>query len=674
MNITSMDRNELAKARSKMENLRRKIEEHNYYYHVLDNPVIDDDTFDILIKKLQQLEDTFPELKDPSSPTQRLGGTPLTAFASVEHRVPMLGLDNVFGKDELFEFDKRIQRLTGTEQVEYHCELKIDGLAVALRYEAGMLTIGSTRGDGFVGEDITANIRTIRQIPLRITGSLNLEVRGEVYINRNDFDQLNREREEQGMALFANPRNAAAGSLRQLDPRLAAKRPLRIFIYGLGFHELLLNSQADLLDYLESMHLPVNPERAVCSGAENVWEYCSIWQDKRHELPYEIDGIVVKINDLSLQNSLGTTGRSPRWAVAYKYPAVEKMTKLLAVEFSVGRTGAITPVALLEPVNISGSLVQRASLYNEDQIRAKEIKVGDTVVIRKAGEVIPEILRAVKEQRSGFEVDIAIPDSCPSCSSKTVRLGGESVRRCLNPSCPAQLIEKLVHFASRKAMDIDGMGPSFAELLYKHVLVHDVGDLYFLEAAQLLKLPRVAEKTAENLLEAIEKSKSNPLRKLIYGLGIRFVGENAARLLSEKYRSLDKLQDATIEELTAINEIGLKIGESVIRYFKTAETAPLLNKLRKAGVNLTENTVTDALDLLGKKTFVFSGTLNNYSRDEAAALVEKAGGQVTATVSKKTDYLVVGSEPGSKLNRAREFGVAVIDESELMKLLNIINS
>ncbi|MFU8794056.1 MAG: NAD-dependent DNA ligase LigA, partial [Dethiobacteria bacterium] len=466
-------------ARKKAEALRREIDEHNYRYHVLDQPEIDDYAFDMLMRDLINLEETYPELRSPDSPSLRVGGEPLKAFSTLEHRVPMLGLDNAFSEEEIKDFDARVRKLSGLEIIDYFCEMKFDGLAVSLRYEDGLFISGSTRGDGFTGEDITGNLRTIRQIPLKLEEPLTLELRGEVYINKKDFLKMNRDREEQGQTIFANPRNAAAGSVRQLDPRLAATRPLRIFIYGLGEHGLKVSTQAELLDYIAGLRLPVNDNRAICRGTEAVWNYCLRWQEERSNLPYDIDGVVIKVNDLVLQKKLGNTARSPRWAVAFKYAPEEKMSRVLDITVNVGRTGAITPVALLEPVALSGTIVQRASLHNEDLVREKGIMIGDMVVVRKAGEIIPEIIRVAENLRTGKEQEFNMPRHCPSCGSDTVRLSGEAALRCLNLSCPAQLVEKLVHFASRKAMDIEGMGPSVSELLYHHSLVRDVGDLYY---------------------------------------------------------------------------------------------------------------------------------------------------------------------------------------------------
>jgi DNA ligase (NAD+) len=669
-----MERVTLDLAKKRALKLRREIEEHNYRYHVLDQPLVDDFQFDQLMRELEELEELYPEIKTADSPTRRVGGEALQSFRQLEHRVPMLGLDNAFNREEIISFDGRVRKLSGLELVDYFCELKFDGLAVSLLYEEGKFVSGSTRGDGFTGEDITENLRTIRQVPLILPEPLNLELRGEVYINREDFGQLNRSREELGLLLFANPRNAAAGSLRQLDPRLTAARPLKIFIYGLGEHNLTLKTQAELLDYLSELRLPVNRNRKICSGPEDVWNYCLKWQEEKSGLPYDIDGIVVKVNDLALQRELGNTARSPRWAIAYKYPPEEKMTKVLDIQVNVGRTGAITPVALLEPVLISGSTVQRASLHNEDLVIEKGIMIGDTVIVRKAGEIIPEVVSVIMEKRTGAEKEFTMPENCPSCGAETVRLSGEAALRCLNPSCPAQLVEKLVHFASRRAMDIDHLGPAVAELLYHNRLVRDIGDLYSLETDKLKDLPRMAEKSAENLVAAIEKSKGNPLRRLLFGLGIRFVGEKAARLLAEHFGSLEKLSQAEAEELTGIEEIGPKIAEAVVSYFQTAETWPVLEKLKQAGVNFSEPQVKKdqaADQILVGKTFVFSGALESYSRENAALLVESRGGKVSSAVSKKTDYLVAGDDPGSKLTKALSLDVAVIDEDQFKTMLKI---
>lgn len=656
--------------------LRQEIEEHNYRYHVLDEPVISDHEFDALMRELIGLEQRFPELQRDDSPTGRVGGAPLPGFATLAHKLPMLGLDNAFLPEELHDFDGRVRRLTGLDAVDYFCELKIDGLAVSLQYEEGRFVRGSTRGDGFTGEEITHNLRTIKQVPLRLAEPVTVEVRGEVYINRADFEAMNNLRREHDEPLFANPRNAAAGSLRQLDPRITASRPLRIFLYGLGEHNLPVFTHADLLATLERLRLPVNHHRALCRNIDETWDFCRSWEERRSELPYEIDGIVIKVNDLALQERLGSTARSPRWAIAFKYPPEEKSTRVLEIRVNVGRTGAITPVAVLEPVFISGSTVQRASLHNEDVLAEKEVMIGDTVVIRKAGEIIPEVVRVLKEKRTGAERAFRMPEKCPSCGVAVHRLPGEAALRCLNPSCPAQLVERIVHFASRRAMDIEGLGPAVAELLWREGQLRDLTEIYYLEAQSLLALnvKGLGEKKAANLVAAIEKSKGNPLHRLLFGFGIRFVGEKAARLLAEHFLTLERLSEAGPEELTAVPEIGPKIAGAVIGFFQAPETAELLEKLGRAGVNFSEPVAEGgaAGDLmLEGKTFVFSGALERFTRDEAAALVTERGGKVSSAVSRKTGYLVAGDEPGSKLARARELGVEVIDENSFMELLQL---
>jgi len=665
-----MAENELNHLQKRVYRLHNEIEHHNYRYHVLDNPEISDAEFDQLMRELEELEKNYPELQDLGSPTRRVGSKPLTAFTTVEHKIPMLGLDNAFSEEEIVEFDRRIRRLLQVEVIEYFCELKIDGLAVSLQYERGGLIKGSTRGDGYTGEDVTLNLRTIRQIPLKLPEPLTLEVRGEVFISRDDFEALNLKRELEALSLFANPRNAAAGSLKQLHPQLTARRPLKIFIYGLGENDLQLETQETILNYLERKRFPVNRIRQRCNGVDEVWSFCSRMQKERSLLPYDIDGVVIKVNVIEQQKELGYTARSPRWAIAYKYPPEEKETRVLDIQVNVGRTGTITPVAILDPINLSGTKVQRASLHNEDLVRDKGIMIGDLVLIRKAGEIIPEVLQVIEAKRSGQERPFEMPRNCPSCGSETMRLFDEAARRCLNPSCPAQLVEKIAHFASRGAMDIEGLGPAAAELLFQNKLVNDIGDLYYLESEALTALPRMAAKSAANLLAAIEISKNNPLRRLLFGFGIRHVGEKASRLLAEQYISLDLLSRASVEELQEIEDIGPKIAETVVLFFNKPETDQLLDKLRKAGVNFTEPLKESAESApLEGKTFVFSGGLENYTREQATALIEERGGKIVNSVSRKTDYLILGSEPGSKLAKAQELGLAIIDEKELQKML-----
>lgn len=658
-------------AAARAEELRRKIEEHNYRYHLLDEPSISDDEFDRLMSELLELERCYPDLRTPDSPSRRVGGQPLPAFATVTHQIPMLGLDNAFNETELKEFDSRVRRAAALPSVDYLCELKIDGLAVSLQYEEGIFRRGATRGDGYLGEDITRNLRTINQIPLRLAEKVTIEVRGEVYIARQEFDLMNLQRERQGEALFANPRNAAAGSLRQLDPQVTAGRPLRIFVYGAAGHLLTLNSHLALLEQLEKLRFPVNPHRRLCRGIDEVRDFCRSWQEQRHRLAYGIDGIVVKVNDLQLQEKLGTVSRSPRWAVAFKYPAEEAVTRVIDIRVNVGRTGALTPVAILEPVSLSGSTVQRASLHNEDILASRGIMLGDTVIVRKAGEIIPEVVRVVEEKRTGKERKFVMPESCPSCGAKVYRLPEEAVRRCLNPSCPAQVVERLVHFASRRAMNIEGLGPAVAALLWKNALVKEAADLYRLHTAELTPLERLAEKSASNLIAAIDRSRANPLHRLLYGLGIRFVGERISRLLAGRFGNLDRLSKATFEEMLAIPEVGPVIAGAVVEYFSAPETRQLLDKLKDSEVNFTEPLEEEKMLSLSGQSFVFSGTLKRFTREEAAAMVEQRGGKVSPAVSRQSSYLVAGDKPGSKLDKARELGVAILDEAAFLELLRI---
>ncbi len=662
-------------AKNRIQELHKEIQEHNYRYHVLDDPVISDREFDKLMRELIQLENQFPHLVTPDSPTQRVGGKPLKEFPSYNHGVPMLSLENSFSIEELKEFDSRIKRNTRKNEVEYAAELKLDGLAVSLVYREGVFTRGATRGDGYTGEDITANLKTIKQIPLKLSQPANMEVRGEVFIEKEDFINLNQEREKRGETVFANPRNAAAGSLRQLDPRLAAARPLNIFLYSLGEHDLETATHLEALQYLESLRLPVNPHRKLCKGIEEVTTYCLEWQEKREELPYEIDGIVVKVNSYELQEKLGVTSRSPRWAVAYKFPSEEVETRILDIEVNVGRTGAITPVAILEPVSLGGTVVKRASLHNQDIIREKGVKIGDMVKIRKAGEIIPEVTGVVKDKRSGKEEEFLMPSRCPSCSTTIYRLPEEAVLRCLNPSCPAQAVERIVHFASRRAMDIEGLGPAVAQALWEAGLVSDVGDLYYLGIEDLVPLERMAEKSSRNLINALENSKNNPLHRLIHGLGVRFVGERVSRLLAQEFGHLDKLVKAEEEELVSIPEIGPKLARAIRDFFQQEEAQKVIEKLRKAGVNFEEPGEKDASEEnrstdLGGSTFVLTGTLEGFTREEAKREIEARGGRVSSSLSGKTDYLVSGENPGSKLEKARSLDVEILKEEEFKRMLD----
>lgn len=659
--------------KKRADEIAKQIEEHNYRYHVMDDPIISDYEYDKLMRELTEIESRYPHLKTPESPTGRVGGEPLTAFTTVEHITPMLSLDNAFDFNELRDFNRRVTRGTNTNPVDYVAELKMDGLAVSLRYEDGVLVHGATRGDGYTGEDITANIKTIRQVPLRISRPVSLEVRGEIYINRADFERLNSERLERGETAFANPRNAAAGSVRQLNPRIAAGRPLKIFIYGAGDHNLKVNTHLTLLDYLEELKFPVNPHQEYCPEVEDVVDFCRRWQEQRTQLPYDIDGTVIKVNSFDHRRKLGYTSRSPRWAIAFKFAPEEALTIVRDIQVNVGRTGAITPVAVLEPVLLAGSTVKRASLHNEDYMREKDILIGDMVVVHKAGDVIPEVVRVLEEKRSGKEKKFNMPQECPACGNPAKRLPEEAAVRCVNIFCPAQAVERIIHFVSRPAMDIEGMGPAVIENLWQSELIEDVGDLYYLKnkISSLLELERLAEKSGNNLLQAIDKSKNNPMHRLLYGLGIRFVGERAARILAGHFENMDNLSAATVEELTALPEIGPKIAASVAEFFRQEQTTAVLKKLKDAGVNFTEpvSRAESGGELEGK-VFVFTGTLSSLTREQAGSLVEQKGGRVSGSLSKKTDYLIAGQNPGSKVDKGHALGVTVLDEKAFLEMIN----
>jgi DNA ligase (NAD+) len=655
-----------------VEELIQEINEHNYRYHVLDEPKISDVEFDALIRRLQEIEGQFPDLVSPDSPTQRVGGQPREGFAAITHRVPMLSLDNALNIDNLRDFVRRAKNLVPDADLEFVIELKVDGLAVSLQYEKGHFVRGATRGDGEVGEDITHNLRTVQSIPLTLRKPYTLEVRGEVYMPRSSFLKLNEERESQNQPLFANPRNAAAGSLRQLDPKVAASRNLDMVTYGLGYSpELDPPTHYEALTSLKELGLRINPHITVLRELEDVVTYCESWREKRYELPFDIDGLVIKINDLALQQRLGTTAKSPRWAIAYKFPAEQAQTLVRAITVQVGRIGTLTPIAELEPVKLAGTVVKRASLHNEDILREKDVRIGDYAIIQKAGDVIPEVVEVVKSKRTGNEVPFVMPEACPACGSEVSRLPGEVALRCFNPACPAQVLERIIHFTSRGAMDIEGMGPAAVQQFLEAGLISDVADIYSLPEKKeaLLGLERKAQKSVENLLGAIEKSKTQPLWRLLYGLGIRFVGDRTARLLAANFGSLDSLRDASREELEAVAEVGPKIAESVTEFFSLDTTKELVEKLRLAGLNVTEEQQDVSVKPLNGKTFVLTGTLPTFSRDEAAALIEEAGGRVTGSVSKNTDYLVAGEKAGSKLDKALKLEIPVLDEAGLQKLL-----
>lgn len=661
-------------AEKRVQELHVHLNQLNYEYHVLDQPTVSDAEYDQLLRELITLEETFPQLKSPDSPTQRVGGAVLDMFEKVQHQSPMLSLGNAFGEQDLLDFDRRVRQAVG-DQISYVCELKIDGLAVSLRYENGLFIKGATRGDGTIGEDITSNLRTIKSIPLRIKDPVSIEVRGEVFMPRKSFEALNALKTERGEELAANPRNAAAGSLRQLDPKIAASRNLDIFLYNIAdVGETGVVSHSEGLDLLESLGFKTNKERRKCSSIDEVITYVNEWTEQRPNLPYDIDGIVIKVDSLTQQEELGTTAKSPRWAVAYKFPAEEVVTTLKSIELSVGRTGVVTPTAILEPVRVAGTTVQRASLHNEDLIREKDIKIGDQVVVKKAGDIIPEVVNVLVERRTGAEEEFHMPTHCPECESELVRLEEEVALRCINPKCPAQIREGLIHFVSRTAMNIDGLGEKVISQLFAEQLIEDVADIYKLTFDQLIQLERMGEKSANNLIEAIEASKANSLEKLLFGLGIRHVGAKAAKTLAQEFETIDRLAVATAEELTAINEIGEKMAESVVAYFELEEVKELIEELREAGVNTTylgpKKVAVENIDhFFAGKTIVLTGKLEQLSRNEAKERIEAFGGKVAGSVSKKTDLVIAGEEAGSKLTKAEQLGIEVWNEERLVEEL-----
>lgn len=660
-----------------IEKLREEIRRHEELYYVKDNPEISDAEYDQLLERLQKLEAEQPQLITPDSPTQRVGGRPAEGFPEVVHRRPMLSLDNTYSIDELRAFDQRCQKLAEGRNLEYVAELKIDGVSISLQYENKLLARGVTRGDGRIGEEVTQNARTIRSVPLKLRtggGTLGneLEVRGEVFIPRSVFERTNAEREEQGESRFANPRNAAAGTLRQLDSRIVATRKLDLFAYDLiAGDRKPFPTHWEALNWLESAGFRVNPHRVLCPSIEEVIEFCNRMEAQRDDLDYEIDGLVVKVNSTALQDEFGTTQKAPRWAAAYKYPARQATTKVLAITVQVGRTGALTPVANLEPVVLAGTTVARATLHNADEIKRLGVRIGDWVLIEKGGEVIPKVLKVIDSKRTGDEKPFRMPKKCPVCGGEISRVEGEVVFRCVAADCPAQLIGRLLHFASRRAMRIEGLGVSLVEQLVAKEMVRDAGDLYTLTLEDIAGLERMAKKSAQNLLSQIEASKSQDLSNLIYALGIRHVGDRTASILARHFGSLESLAQASETELDDVPEIGLTVAQSVRSWFGDAGNMDLCKRLEAAGVRTRIDRTTDgALDeRFAGKQFVLTGTLSKYTRDEAKALIEGRGGRVTSSVSKKTDYVIAGDEAGSKLDKATTLGVTVLDEAAFKGML-----
>lgn len=656
--------------------LRDEINRHNHAYYILDNPEVSDAEYDRLFDELLALEEAHPELVTPESPTRRVGAAPLEAFESVQHSLPMLSLNKAASEEAFLDFHRRVRELSGLreEQIQYTVEPKFDGLAVELVYREGVFRQGSTRGDGVVGEDVTLNLRTVKSIPLRLLGGSFpdlLEVRGEVIMTKEDFARLNREREKAGQPLFANPRNAAAGSVRQLDPRITSARPLSLFAYGVGRVEGEdLTRHWDSLQRLEELGFRVSEHARLCESAQEVIEYHRKVLDLRDGLPYEIDGIVIKVNAFSVQQRLGELSRSPRWAVAWKFPAQQEHTRVTDIIVSVGRTGSLTPVAVLEPVRVGGVEVRRASLHNEDEVRNKDVRIGDTVVVQRAGDVIPEVVKVIPSKRTGRERVFTMPDRCPVCGSRVERPEGEAIHRCTGFACPAQIKENLAHFVSKGAMNVDGLGRKLLEQMVDKGIIEDPADLYLLGKEDLMKMDRMGDKLAENLLDAIAKSRTPRLANLVYALGIRNVGTHLAGVLARHFGSVDRLAGVGVEELTRVHEIGPVVAQSLYNFFHNPKNLAVLEKLKKGGVAFpVEEAGPGREAALEGKTFVLTGGLEGMTREEARARIEERGGRVSSSVSRKTDFVVVGKDPGSKLEKARKLGVRTLGEEEFRNMV-----
>lgn len=656
---------------NKINELRERIEHHSILYYVQDSPEISDADFDMLMKELIALEEKYPEYITEDSPTQRVGGAALSKFDQVRHSVQMMSLSNAFSKQDLLDFDSRVRQMI--PKPEYVLEFKIDGLSVALTYEKGKFKVGATRGDGVVGEDVTKNLKTIKSIPMKLKEEVSLVVRGEVYIPKEKFKELNLQQEENGLALFANPRNAAAGSLRQLDSNITAKRPLDIFIFNL--QEIIdkdIYTHSEALEYLKALGLKVSPMRNVYSSMEAVWDEISVWHDKRHELDFEIDGIVIKVNDLAQRAMLGETAKAPRWAIAYKFPAERQLTQIEDIIVQVGRTGTITPTAILTPVRIAGSTVSRATLHNEDFIKAKDIKIKDWAYIQKAGDIIPEVYEVDKSKRTGLECEFKMPETCPECHTPTVRVEGEAALKCPNITCPAQIKRGIIHFVSKSAMDIDKLGEAIVIQLYEAGLIRDMADIYYLNPDEVLALPRMGLKSVSNLMKSIEESKTAGLDRLLIGLGIRYIGTKAAKTLAAVYSDIEQIKLASVEELLQIDEIGEKMAQSIFQFFKVEENLNLIERLKLAGVSMSvDKKDSQQKPIFEGMKFVLTGTLETLKRDEAAVLIEERLGKTSSSVSKNTTAVIAGEEAGSKLDKAIALGVAVINEEVFKKLLEL---
>ena len=659
--------------KKRVEKLHDLLNQYSYEYYVQDNPSVPDSEYDKLLHELIEIEEKYPEFKSTDSPTVRVGGEAQSSFEKVNHDTPMLSLGNAFNEEDLRKFDQRIRDSIG--KVEYMCELKIDGLAVSLKYENGRFVQGLTRGDGTTGEDITENLRTIHAIPLKIKEPLNFEVRGEAYMPRRSFIHLNNEKEQNGEQPFANPRNAAAGSLRQLDSKLAAKRKLSVFLYSVNdLTEFNATTQSEALEELDQLGFKTNQERERVSDIEGVLNYIEKWTSKRGSLSYDIDGIVIKVNDLSQQEEMGYTQKSPRWAIAYKFPAEEVITKLLDIELSIGRTGVVTPTAILEPVKVAGTTVSRASLHNEDLIHERDIRIGDSVVIKKAGDIIPEVVKSILDRRPNESEIYHMPTHCPSCGHELVRIEGEVALRCINPKCQAQLIEGLIHFVSRQAMNIDGLGTKIIHQLYENQLIKDVADIFYLKEEDLLPLERMGKKKVDNLLLAIEKSKEQSLEHLLFGLGIRHLGVKASQVLAERYETMDQLFKVTESELIEIQDIGDKLAQSVVTYLENSDIRSLIKKLSNKNVNMSykgiKTTEIEGHPDFSGKTIVLTGKLEQMTRNEASEWLKMQGAKVTNSVTKSTDIVIAGADAGSKLAKAEKYGTEIWTEAAFIEKQN----
>ena len=660
-------------AQKRIEELISLINYHNEKYYNQDSPEIEDFEYDNLMKELIKLEEENPELKRNDSPSNRVGGKPLDKFEQVVHKIPMLSLSNAYSWEDLKDFDSRVREAAGSD-VEYVVEFKIDGLSVGLNYNNGIFESGATRGNGIVGENITKNLMTIKNIPLNIDEKGELTVRGEVYISKKDFEEINKIQEEQDQPLYANPRNLAAGSLRQLDSKLTAKRPLDIFIFNLeDINSKQFKTHSESLEYLKQLGFHVSPEFKVFKTMDEIIEYIKYWTEHREDLGFGIDGMVIKVNNLAQREQMGYTAKSPRWAIAYKFPAERKETKLLDIVVEVGRTGTITPTAVLEPIRLAGTTVSRATLHNEDYINEKDIKINDTVLVQKSGDIIPQVVEVIKEKRTGEEIEFKMPEECPVCGEPTVRLEGEAAVKCINISCPAQIRRGIIHFASREAMDIDGLGESIITLLLKQDLIKDISDLYYLKKEQISVLERMGDKSATNLINAINKSKENDLWRFINGLGIKLIGTKAAKILASEFKDLDKLMNATEQELINLEEFGQTMADSVVEFFKEEKNISVIEKLKEAGVNtkLIESDDEDIPKIFEKMKIVLTGTLPTLKRNDAKEMIEKRGGKATSSVSKSTSFVLAGEEAGSKLTKANDLGIKVIDEEKFLQLIDL---